>query len=165
MEVHYQIFHKINYIKKLRQWALHPRPIDRHASGLLTELSLQLVFCLNFYGLHLVFIYSKLWRDQKSPAQNISDKHSLETSPIWAVRSVRHSSFLQSHKVCSVGIIANFVFQFSSLIASTDVITCEISNQGVCEDYILRLNAKLVWLIFNGRAKTKLATLAFLCCE
>ena len=35
-------------------------------------------------------------------------------------------------------------FQFSSLIASTYVITCEISNQGVCEDYILRLNAKLV---------------------
>ena len=54
--------------------------------------------------------------------------------------------------------------QFSSLIASTDVSTCEISNQGVCEDYILRLNATLFWLIFNGRAKTKLATLAFLCC-
>ena len=56
-------------------------------------------------------------------------------------------------------------FQFSSLIASTDVSTCEISNQGVCEDYILRLNATLVWLIFKGWAKTKLATLAFLCCR
>ena len=35
-------------------------------------------------------------------------------------------------------------FQFSSLIASTDISTCEISNQGVCEDYILRLNATFV---------------------
>ena len=33
--------------------------------------------------------------------------------------------------------------QFSSLFASTDVNKCEIRNQGVYEDYILRLNAKL----------------------
>ena len=42
---------------------------------------------------------------------------------------------------------------------------CEIRNQGVCEDYILRLNATLDHLIQNGGAKTKLATLAFLYCS
>ena len=39
---------------------------------------------------------------------------------------------------------------------------CKIRNQGVYEDHILRLNAKLNSLILNGSAKTKLAMLAFL---
>ena len=51
-----------------------------------------------------------------------------------------------------------------ALFASTGVSKCEIRNQGGNEDCILRLNATLDWLMFNDRAKTKLAKLAFLYC-
>ena len=55
--------------------------------------------------------------------------------------------------------------QFSSLFAITVVIKCKIRNQGVHEDYISRLHALLKnSYFFNGRAKTKLAMLAFLYC-
>ena len=54
--------------------------------------------------------------------------------------------------------------QFSSLFAPTVLSKCEIRNQGVHEDYISRLNALLEYSSFNGRAKTKLAMLAFLYC-
>ena len=54
--------------------------------------------------------------------------------------------------------------QFSCLFASTDVGKCEIRNLELYEDYIWRSNALLDQLIFNGRAKTKLAMLAFLFC-
>ena len=73
------------------------------------------------------------------------------------------SCFLQSHKVGNVGVIANFVFPyFSPLFATNDVIKCEIRNQGIHDDYISRLHALCELFIFNGRAKTKLAMLAFL---
>ena len=49
--------------------------------------------------------------------------------------------------------------QFLSLFTLTDVSKCEIRNKGVHEDCILRLNATSNWLIFNDRAKTKLAFL------
>ena len=54
--------------------------------------------------------------------------------------------------------------QLSSLFVPTVFSKCEFRNQGVHEDYMSRLNALLEWLIFNGRAKTKLAMLAFLYC-
>ena len=54
--------------------------------------------------------------------------------------------------------------QFSSLFASAADNKCEMRNLGAYEDYILRLNATLDWLILNDRAKIKLATLAFLYC-
>ena len=53
---------------------------------------------------------------------------------------------------------------FFSLFAPTDASKYEIRNQGVYEDFISRLNTLLDYLIFNGRAKTKLAMLAFLYC-
>ena len=52
--------------------------------------------------------------------------------------------------------------QFSSVFIPTDVNKWEIRNQGVNEDYISRLYALLDWLIFNAKAKTKLAMLPFL---
>ena len=52
--------------------------------------------------------------------------------------------------------------QFLSLFTSTGASKCEIRNEGIIEDCTLRLNATLDWLIFNGRAKTKLAMLPFL---
>ena len=54
--------------------------------------------------------------------------------------------------------------QFSSLFATNDTSNCEVRNQGIHEDYISRLHASLAQLIFNGRAKTKLAMLAFFYC-
>ena len=54
--------------------------------------------------------------------------------------------------------------QFSSLFALTVFSKCEIRDQGVREDYISGLNALLKQLLFNGRAKMKLAMLAFLYC-
>ena len=51
--------------------------------------------------------------------------------------------------------------QFSSLFAPTDINKLEIRNQGTHEDYISRLHALLDQLIFNSRAKTKLAMLPF----
>ena len=54
--------------------------------------------------------------------------------------------------------------QFSRLFATNDISKCEIRNQGIHEDYISRLHTLLKYLIFNGRAKTKLAMLAFLYC-
>ena len=53
---------------------------------------------------------------------------------------------------------------FSALFTSTDVSKCEIRNLRACEDYILRSSATLDWLVFNERAKTKLAMLAILYC-
>ena len=52
--------------------------------------------------------------------------------------------------------------QFSSLFAPTDINKLEIRNQGTHEDYISSLNALLDQLIFNSRAKTKLAMLPLL---
>ena len=52
--------------------------------------------------------------------------------------------------------------QFSSLFAPTDINKLEIRNQGTCEDYISRLHALLNQLIFNSKAKTKLAMLSFM---
>ena len=54
--------------------------------------------------------------------------------------------------------------QFVSLFTLTDVSKYEIRNQEVYEDYISRLNTTLDCLIFNSRAKMKLAMLAFLYC-
>ena len=53
---------------------------------------------------------------------------------------------------------------FFSLFFPTDVRFLEIRSQGVYEDYVSKLNALLDWVILNGRAKTKLAMLAFLYC-
>ena len=79
--------------------------------------------------------------------------------------------FSQKHKVGNVGIIVNFDFsiylQFSSFFLHQLVLytsKCEIGNQGVYNDYISRLHASLNHLIFDGKAKTKLAILAFLYC-
>ena len=48
--------------------------------------------------------------------------------------------------------------------APTDVSRCEIRNQGIDEGYNSRLHTWLDKLTFTGRAKTKLAMLAFLYC-
>ena len=55
--------------------------------------------------------------------------------------------------------------QCSSLFAPTDASKYKITNQGIYKDYISIINVMLDWLIFNGRAKTKLAMLAFLYCR
>ena len=54
--------------------------------------------------------------------------------------------------------------QFSSLFATNDISKCEIRKQGIHEDYISGSHALLEMFYFNGRAKTKLAMLAFLYC-
>ena len=59
---------------------------------------------------------------------------------------------------------APIYLQFSSVLTSTNVCKREIRNQRAYEDYILRINVTLNWLVFNSRAKTKLAMLAFLHC-
>ena len=56
------------------------------------------------------------------------------------------------------------MLHFSSLLAPTDVSECEIRNQGVRKDYNSNLHTSLDLMIFNGRAKSKLAMLAFLYC-
>ena len=52
-----------------------------------------------------------------------------------------------------------------SLFANIDASLCEIRNHGANKHYISMLHAFLDLLIFNGRAETKLAMLAFLCCR
>ena len=50
------------------------------------------------------------------------------------------------------------------LFVITDASKCEIRSQEVCKDYISRLHTSLDPLIVIGRAKMKLAMLAFLYC-
>ena len=52
---------------------------------------------------------------------------------------ITQSSLSHTHQFGNVGIIV----LFSSLFTSIDISKCEIRNQGVNEDYILRLNAPL----------------------
>ena len=61
---------------------------------------------------------------------------------------------------------SHIYLQFLSLFTSTDVSKCELEIKEYIEDYILRStqNATLDWLVFDDRAKTKLAILAFLYC-
>ena len=61
-------------------------------------------------------------------------------------------------------VVVPYNCSFLLYFQSTDARKYEIRNQGVHEDYISRLNTLLHYLIFNGRAKTKLAMLAFLYC-
>ena len=56
------------------------------------------------------------------------------------------------------------IFAVFFFICSKYFSKCEIRNQGVHEDHISGLNALLEQLIFDGRAKMKLAMLAFLYC-
>ena len=56
------------------------------------------------------------------------------------------------------------IFAFFILFAPTDASKFKIGNHGVHEDYISMLNALLDFLIFKGKAKTKLPMLAFLYC-
>ena len=56
-------------------------------------------------------------------------------------------------------------FQFSSLFAPYDVSKCDTRYQWIQTDYISILKTLLFLFISNGRAKTKLAILAFLYCE
>ena len=72
-------------------------------------------------------------------------------------------SFSQTDKVGNVG---NFVLLLFCCFChtSTDVNKCEIKNQDVHENHILRSNATLDEFIFNVGAEMKLALLAFLYC-
>ena len=54
-----------------------------------------------------------------------------------------------------------FLLYFQCLIFSSKF---EITNHGVYDDYISMVHALLHLLIFNGRAKMKLAIMAFLYC-
>ena len=64
------------------------------------------------------------------------------------------------HKVGNVEIYANFLFlHVSSFLHLTYASKCGTRNQRVHQDYCSRLDALLDLLIFNGRAKTKLAML------
>ena len=102
-------------------------------------------------------------------------KSSNKMSPQWALNPVpqpfRSNALLvfftitqswQCWHYCQLCVV--IYLQFSSLFATNDASKCEIRNQGIHQDYISRLHASSAQLIFNGRAKTKLAMLAFLCC-
>ena len=82
---------------------------------------------------------------------------------IHAVEFFRNTQGWQCWHYCQLCVPT--YLQFLSLFASTDVSKCEIRNQGVHKGYILKLNITLNQFIFYGRAKTKLATLAFLYCR
>ena len=60
---------------------------------------------------------------------------------------------------------SNIFASVSSLFVTTDVSKYKIRNKEKNEDYISMLNGILEGLIFNGKAKTKLAMLILLYCE
>ena len=61
--------------------------------------------------------------------------------------------------------LKNGKFDKHIIFALCKVSKCEIKNQVVYQDHISRLHIISYWLIFNGRAKLKLALMEFLYCR